>query len=324
MVIDVRFPTISPFVLKDVEDPRVRAQAQTAVGHLYMPPGAQDGPRVPGIVLIEGLGGLKTHRECAYGEWLAEKGFATLVINSFATRGKADASDNERALRVTESMMLADAFAGLRYLRQHPAVDGSAISIIGFSYGGMITFLTAYDQIRRLFLGDEPGFRSHVSFYGCSVPRPALTTATGAPLLFLLGERDRNVSIPRTRTIARDLEHGGSPSEVIVYPGVHHQWNGKDMKKRLVRFALHRMRMRIDPDNTIRDERTGLTVRNLTTRTLAILLGSDPRGYYILRNEDATRDSDARTITFLRRHGTQPDTPAIDRSSRRTASSPPK
>ena len=149
-----------------------------ARGELYLPRRVGE-RRVPGVVVIEGLGGLKDERERAYGALFARRGYAALVVDSFGSRDASDLADEMRALLVTEAMMCADAFGALRFLRKHPNVDPDRICIIGFSYGGMISVLTAYAQVHDLFASHDEVFAAHVAFYGCSVIRLERTRTTG-------------------------------------------------------------------------------------------------------------------------------------------------
>ncbi len=301
---EVNFPTWSPFTLADMRDPKVRARRVDGRGFLHVPANAS-GP-LPAVVVMEGLGGLKGPRECAYGPKLAAEGFVALVVDSFGPRGVAKMPDNLRALKVTEAMMLADAFAALRFLAEHPAVDAGAVSVMGFSYGGMISVLCAYEQIRRTFVDDDLRFSSHVSYYGSSVPRLDDPTATGAPVLMFLGELDGNVSMERSRQIAADLTGGGARVELRVFPGVYHQWNGGDAERRFVRFGIGECCMRVDRDGNIRDERTGLRVHGPVTRSLAIVSGVSAKGFYIQKNNAVTAESDAAAYAFMRDAARQP------------------
>lgn len=265
---------------------------------LYLPEDRAD--PVPAVVVLDGLGGPKDSRERDYGRMLSREGFAVLVLDSFACRGVGDRGDLMRAFTVTEAMMLCDAFTGFSYLAERPDVDASRIGVIGFSYGGMITVLTAYEQIARLLLPDDRRFRAHVAFYGCSVPRMADPTTTGAPVTMLLGELDRNVSIPRTELIADDLRRGGSPCDMRVFESVYHQWDGTDETKRFFPFNLRRLRFRVDEDQEVRDERTGLRMRGSVGRIALMSLWADPTGYSMLRDEETSRRSREILLAALR------------------------
>jgi dienelactone hydrolase len=120
---------------------------------------------------MEGLGGLKESREIRYGRMLTDRGYVALVIDGFGARRLARTIETWRALRVTTAMMLADAFSGLRFLKQDLAVDPSAISIIGFSYGGMVSVLAAYEQVRSLFARScAERFAGHVPITAAACP----------------------------------------------------------------------------------------------------------------------------------------------------------
>lgn len=291
----VTFQTASPVTLKDV--PTAARRPVTGQGTLYRPaPNAAEGGRPrrrPAVIVSPGLGGVKGAREHAYGRRLAEHGYVALVVDYFTARGRRDDSHSRRALAVTESTLLFDTYAAFRLLAARPDVDPAAIGIIGFSYGGMIAGLTAYEQINRLFLDDTAcaghRFAAHVGFYGCSVPRMEDPTTTGAPVLMVVGALDRNVSIPRTCAIVDDLRRGGSEARVVELPGVYHQWDSDDATPRFVRWAIDRVRMRVQRDNTIRDEITGITVRGIVSRGIAITAGATPRGYTIKMDAEATQ-----------------------------------
>jgi dienelactone hydrolase len=254
---------------------------------------------------MEGLGGLKDSRERAYGKWLAQHGYVALVVNSFGTRRAAFLPHGLRALAVTESMMCADAYAGLRFLCRHPAIDPERVFVIGFSYGGMISVLTAYDQIRTVFAAGDERFAGHVSYYGCSIPRLDRPKTTGRPVLVMLGELDANVSIGRTESIVGDLRAGGSPVQLEVFEGAYHQWDSDDEEKRFVRFNLNRCAMRVDPDNEIRDETSSSVVRGPISRTLTIVSRASASGYYILRDERIMQRSDQLLLSLLERESTR-------------------
>lgn len=291
--------TLNPLTLREVPD----AEPLDLPAHLTLPPTSLERP-VPAVVVAEGLGGLKSARECAYGQRLAELGYATLVPDSFGARGFGKMPHNLRALGVTEAQMLADAFASLSFLARHPAVDASRIGIIGFSYGGMTSILAAYRQVQQLYMqqyGADFRFAAHASYYGCSVPRLEDPTTTGKPVTIFLGECDRNVSVERSQVIAEDLRRGGSEVDLHVFPGVYHQWDGDDEKKRFVRFSLGKVRMRLTRENRLIDENTGLQVTGRWRRALAIGLSVSIRGYHIQHSAETVQRSDELLRAFLGR-----------------------
>lgn len=294
--VTVHIPSRDPDALEEVVEhgsaPRLNLQ-----GQLFLPEGEPTN-RV-GVVVVQGLGGVKPERELTYGHKIAKAGHVALVIDTFGSRGLAETSDNLKALQVASWALLADAFAGLRFLAKHPAVNRNAICVIGFSWGGMVAVLCAYEQIRTNYLKDDPlRFGGHVAYYGCSIPRLENPTTTGAPLLVMIGKRDENVSVERTREICSDLRRGGSEVELEVYDG-YHQWDGKDRTKRHNSAALADLNMTIYEDNKVREEQWDLEVDDTLSKALMLLRDVDWQGYDMLRDPALHLKTDRRLFDFL-------------------------
>jgi dienelactone hydrolase len=287
----------NPFLLHDLpttgEEPSFPVE-----GELYLP---HSDTRLPAVFFSQGLGGVRDARERKYASWLAELGYASLIIDSFKSRGTAHHPEPVRALEVTESMILSDAYAGLRYLATRPEIDPSRIYIVGFSYGGMISVLSAHEQFAREFLPDGPRFAGHVSYYGCTVPRVDDPTTSGAPVTIMQGGKDGNICLERGREIAEDVRRGGSPVHYTVFPDAYHQWESAENKRSFVQFNLAACRMRVGADGTVQDERTGLHVNGIATRTLAITMWASPLGYYMRRDDEIKRRSDDILLEALSR-----------------------
>ncbi|WP_075222568.1 dienelactone hydrolase family protein [Acuticoccus yangtzensis] len=290
----VRIPTANPFVLAD-HDPSGKPVPMAA--ELYKP-ATLPGP-FPAVVVSEGLGGVKTVRERRYGRFLAQHGFVALVVDSFKTRGFHKAAHPIRAVNVTESMMLADAFAGLTWLADRPDVDPARIYNIGFSYGGMISILTAYEQIRRLFVASDEKFAAHVSYYGPTVPRLEDYRTTGAPVAILNGELDENFDPKRLELIAGDLKNGGSLVENVVFPDTYHQWDSDDLKRRFDPFNIKALGVWIDPDNKLFDERNGRQVKDFKSRLMMIAGSVSLKGFHLLRDPEIMQKSDRILLNYL-------------------------
>jgi len=297
-VLRVRFGTCSPFVPREMPGSGRRRQDRHCVATLYRPAG-MTAPR-PAVVVAHGLGGPTPEREHRYGAWLAERGHVALVTDSFGSRGVGASGELWRALRVTTAMMLADAYAALGYLRTRSDVRGDAVSIIGFSYGGMVSVLCSYAQMRDLFAqAADHAFAGHASYYGCSIPRLEQGRTTGAPVLMLLGGKDRNVSVERSEAIAVDLRTGGSPVEVHLYPQAYHQWDGADHRKRHISFSLRDCHIRVCADGTLLDEKAGKPFDGFLSRFAFLGRHVSLKGYETLRDEAVLADSDTRLARLL-------------------------
>lgn len=285
----VTFPTRDVSTPGEAENPHDGEPRETG-GELYLPEGEQSNRAA--VVVVHGLGGQKPERELTYGHKLARAGYVALVLDSFTPRDLEDANDNWRAINVSTWSIVADTFAALRFLAAHPAVNPRAVAVIGFSWGGMVTLLTAYEQVRRTYLKDEElRFAHHVAYYGCSVPRLEDPTTTGAPVLSLIGDKDRNVSTERMRQIVEDLRRGGSPAELKVFHG-YHQWDGKDREKRHNLASLADLHITVTRDNRMVDEKHDREMDGPIGRALTMLQDLDLHGYDMLRDEELHRESD--------------------------------
>ncbi|WMS43695.1 dienelactone hydrolase family protein [Acuticoccus sp. MNP-M23] len=291
----VHIPTANPFVLNDFKLGETPALLKA---ELYLPATAK--PPFPAVVVNEGLGGVKHARERRYGRFLAQNGCAALVVDSFGTRGYGKAPHPIRAINVTESMMLADAFGSLTWLAAREDVDSQRISNIGFSYGGMICILTAYEQMRRHFVAGDEKFASHVSYYGPTVPRLVDYTTTGAPIAILNGKLDQNFSPERLELIVEDLQNGGSAVENMVFDNVYHQWDSDDHERRFDRFNIQNLKTRIDPDNQIISERSGNVIRGFTSRLALIARAVSLSGFHLKRDAEIMAKTDALLLRYLK------------------------
>jgi dienelactone hydrolase len=291
----IRFPSTSPFVLAEAgEDaPPMRAEAR-----LFLPDGAAE--PVPAVVLLHGAGGVSWARERRYARQFAAAGWAALVVDVFGARVAPGTGFTERLLNITEAMFLADAYAGLRFLADHPRVDGERVALVGFSYGGMASIYALHEQVRRRYARDGGRFVAHAAYYAPCIARFERVATTGAPLLMLYGTADAIVDRDRCGAVVDDLRRGGSEVVLEVYEGAAHRWDGGASDWRAPR-GLADCRFRVAPDGRVRDLRTRLTLDGFLARTAALALCADEEGYRI-RGDAATKArSDAALERFLAR-----------------------
>jgi len=280
-----------------------------AIGHaasrrvralLYLPPGASAAHPVPAVVLLHGSAGLVEQRGGAYGLALAEQGVAVLLPETYASRTDLGRSFIGRVLHITETMFVADAYAGLAFLARQPEIDARHVVLGGFSYGGMATTYALYDQMAQALAPTGHRFVGHVAFYGPCIARYDNSRTTGAPLLMLYGGKDELMDPARCREVADDLRAGGSEVQIVVYPDAVHQWDGA-MARRTIGRHLAQCRFRVRRDGTIRDERTGLPMTGPLTRGISLALCTNGRPYPIGRNDAVVTQSNRDFGRFLDR-----------------------
>jgi len=211
---------------------REAAGAVTVKAQLGFPELVRD--RYPAVIVVHGLGGYRDAHEGQIAAELRKAGFATLTYDSFAARGTTG-----QALQGSPGYLpigVADAYAALRFLSGEPRIDGNHIAVVGFSYGGEVAHLTAFETLRAALDPGASRFAAHVAFYpGGSLGAFAEARAyTGAPVLMLLGEKDDNLPLAKIENYLAYARAAGNPVPIktIIYPGAYHAWTVRDLTAR--------------------------------------------------------------------------------------------
>lgn len=281
----VSFPSSNPFGPSDAGSSN--APPVTTKATLFLPPGPHAAGRVPAVVMLHGAAGNIAERGATYGPQLASMGVAVLVIDSFGSRPDLGGSFNQRLLNITETMFVADAYAGLRFLASRPEIDRRHVALAGFSYGGMATMYALYAQMADRLAPPDLRFAGHVAFYGPCIARFDDSRTTRAPLLMLYGAGDELIRPDRCAQVAQDLSAGGSTVDIVSYPGAVHQWDG-GLPRMLIGHNLSACSFRVDRDGRIHAAGSGLVMSGPITRRALLLLcvSSDP---YPIGRDDAVR-----------------------------------
>ena len=295
----VTFPSHSPYALGDVGRGADRDPATEGVGRLFLPESAGASMPVPAIVLLHGNGGVMGARELTYARQFAAMGVAALVVDVFAARRDMVTDFTSRVLNVTEAMFLADAYAALDWLAARPDVDGERVAVMGFSYGAMATMYAAQAQIAEIYAPGGARFAAHVSFYGPCIARFEDRRATGAPVLMLMGALDAIIDVDRCREVADDLEAGGAPVEMVVFPEAYHQWDGAVSRPREVGRTIAGCRLEVGADAVVRDLVTGLPMNGRIARQAVLALCVGDRGFVIGRDDAVRAQSNYLLTRFL-------------------------
>jgi dienelactone hydrolase len=212
------------------------------VGYLYTP--ASPGPH-PAIVLLHGRGGLYsrlkpgtytaeslTGRHRMWGRFWASRGYAALLVDSFAPRGYPDGfprqSYSERPAAVSERFVRPlDAYGALAYLRSRPEVAAERIGVHGWSNGGMTVLSSMAADAPGITQHDvHTGFRAGLAQYpSCRTQLREPDYRPYAPLLILAAEDDDEVSPKVCETFAELMRLRGHPVELVLYEGAHHSYD---------------------------------------------------------------------------------------------------
>ncbi len=295
----VTFPSRSPFSPADLADPDDVEQTP-AHATLFMPPGSHAPRSLPAVVLLHGSGGILQARELTYGPQLASMGIAALVVDAFAARRERGTGFTERLLNITETMLIADAYAGLGFLAARPEIDPRRVAIIGFSYGAMATMYALNAGLADRIAPGDLRFAGHVAFYGPCIARFADPRTTGAPLLMLYGAGDELIDSRRCDEVAESYRAGGSEVEIVVYPDAVHQWDG-GFGRRLIGRNLAPCDFEVGTDGTVRSGWFSLPMDSPFMRKMMLAVCVENRPYPIGRDDAVRARSNADLGRFLAR-----------------------
>jgi dienelactone hydrolase len=124
--------------------------------------------------------------------------------------------------------VVAASFGALHFLAGHPRIDADRIGIDGFSFGGEVAHLTAFEVLRAVMATGSSRFAAHVATYpgGSYGARAGAGAYTGAPILMLLGEKDDNLPVAKVESYLAYASGAGHPAPIttVVYPGAFHAW----------------------------------------------------------------------------------------------------
>lgn len=209
----------------------VAAGAVTVKAQLSFPERVSD--RCPAVIVVHTMAGYRDSNEGYVAGELRKAGFATLTYDSFAARGTTGTALQGSAGYLPPGV--ADAYAALRFLSSQSRIDAGRIAIIGFSYGGEIAHLTAFEMLRSTLNPGSGRFAAHVAFYlGGNFGAIAGPSAyTGAPVLMLLGEKDDNLPPTKIENYLAYARAAGIPApiETMIYPGTYHAWTVPDLPR---------------------------------------------------------------------------------------------
>ena len=190
---------------------------------LYSRPKAPSGAAV---VIVHGSSGPDS-RGPALAAALLGAGMATLEIDMWAPRGLKGGLDRPKSLTDT----LPDVFGAFAYLAGRDDVDAERIGIAGFSWGGVMSMLTATRPHAERWLQGGERFAAHAPFYPVAwaydrVPGLEFREFTGAPILLQCGALD-SYDPPGAPERLRDETERLAPGllRLIVHEGATHAFD---------------------------------------------------------------------------------------------------
>ena len=196
-----------------------RPRPATLSADLYKPAG--DGP-FPALVLLHGCSGIQPNT-IAWAQWLTERGYVALVLNSFSGRGLSRLCSDSAAL--TGGARAPDVFAAAQHLKTLSFVDGDKLGAIGWSHGGW----TVLHAARLQTLERDVHLKALVAFYPyCG---DVAVYRSPVPLLMLLGAEDNWTPSEPCRLIADEARGAGYSVVAVTYPGARHGFDSAHVRQ---------------------------------------------------------------------------------------------
>ena len=182
----------------------------------------------PAVIVIQEIWGVNSHIQYVTDR-LPSQGYVGLAPAMFHRQGRMTMGLHEEFDNAIASMqqcsdagIVADVQAAVDYLKAQPFVQSDKIGIVGFCFGGRVSYLAACTV---------SGLSAAVVYYGGGIMNalggdgPSPFDQTGnitAPVLGLFGEEDGNPTPADVNQIDAALTAAGKTHEFHMYPGCGH------------------------------------------------------------------------------------------------------
>jgi dipeptidyl-peptidase-4 len=192
----------------------------------------------------------------AQDQWIADQGFAVVVIDGVGTPGRGPAWEFGVHLDLANGV-LADQVSGLQALAAiYPDLDLDRVGITGWSFGGFLAGLALLERpdLFRAAVAGAPvsDWRLYDTAYserylGLPLDAPAAYDASSLltrapaldrPLLIIHGLADDNVLAANTLQLSSALLAAGRPHSVLPLSGVTHMTPQEVVTENLMRLEV--------------------------------------------------------------------------------------
>ena len=190
----------------------LKVNGEGAQGYLAQP---DDDQRHPGVVLIQEWWGIESHI-IELAQKLAAEGFVTLVPDLYHGKVATEPDDARRqVMLVRENLQraLKEIRGALTCLQGLPEVEPKKSGVIGFCFGGNLTYRAA-EQFEEVGVA--------VPFYGGGYdPTPEDVAKVRALVLAFYGESDGGIPLEHVRKIEGLYKAANKDYEARIFPGGH-------------------------------------------------------------------------------------------------------
>ena len=197
----------------------VNETAEVSVGgeqmaiHTSRPDGAD---KSPAIIVIQEIFGVNNNIK-SIAERFANEGYFAAAPEMFHRSGSGidiPFSEMEKAFaergKLSGDNIEDDVQATIDYLKNNPNVDASNIGIVGFCFGGMVSYLGSTNT----------DISAAAGYYGGGID--ATADAVQAPIIGFWGDQDGGIPVSNVEEIEKTLKAKGKSIENHVYEGAGH------------------------------------------------------------------------------------------------------
>lgn len=204
-------PTAAPSGDIEAQDVRFAGDGATLKGYWARPVG--DG-LYPIVLVCHENRGLTDHIKDVTRRF-AQAGYAALAVDLLSRQGGTAANDDSSIPGLLSNMpqdqFVSDFISGLRSVQQQPGVQADRVGMVGFCFGGGVTWRVAVGL---------PELRAAVPFYG---PPPSVDEVPkiNAAVLAIYAGRDQRITSTAATMEAAMLQNGKT-FEKVIYPDADH------------------------------------------------------------------------------------------------------
>jgi len=181
---------------------------------------AQGTGRLPVVVMIHGSGGMGPNVEFWTREF-NEMGISTFALDGFTGRGLTSVNTDQAQLGRLN--MILDAYRILDILAAHPRVDGSRITLMGFSRGGQAALFASLKRFHRAWNKSGIEFAAYIPFYpDCMTTYTSDTELADRPIRIFHGAPDDYNPVATCKAYVERLRAAGRDVQLTEYPNAAH------------------------------------------------------------------------------------------------------
>lgn len=185
----------------------------------------------PAVIVIQEIFGVNDHMKDVANRF-GDAGFFAAAPDLFHREGKNVTVPFENmqegaAIRgkLSQDDIVNDVNATVEYLKSNPDVDGDNIGIVGFCFGGFVSYLGA---------AKVPGIKAAAIYYGGGIlPRPdapadaprvldQTVDQINVPMIGFWGDQDGGIPPANVKQIEETLKSKGKDYESHLYQGAGH------------------------------------------------------------------------------------------------------